>query len=172
MLDIIAKRRSCRGYTNEPIERAKIDEIIEAGLHAPSGINRQTPVIIEISDKETRDRLMDLNRRIGGWPEGFDPFYGAPTVLMVVARKNGLPVQDGSVTLENMLLEATNQGLGSCWIHRADEEIQSAEGREILSFTGLDFNEFVGVGHAIIGYMAPNATYRDKTILEGRVFRK
>lgn len=172
MLDIIAKRRSCRKFTDKPVEKEKLDEIIEAGLHAPSGINRQTPVIIEISDKETRDRLMKLNSSIGGWPADFDPFYGAPVIMMVIANKNGLSFHDGAATMENMLLEATNQGLGSCWIHRANEEIASEEGRDILSFTGLNFDDYVGVGHVIVGYPAPDAKPRDKTIAEGRVFRK
>lgn len=70
-----------------------------------------------------------------------------------------------------MLLEATNQGLGSCWIHRADEEIQSEEGRKLLDFTGLNFDDYVGVGHVIVGYSLMDS-YPEKKIKDGRVFRK
>ena len=150
MLDVIKNRRACRSFKDQEVEQNKIDEIIEAGLLAPSGMNRQTPVIIAIKDKKTRDELMELNRKIMG--RDMDPFYGAPVILLVIAHKDGLSLHDGGATIENMLLEATNQGLASCWIHRAEEEIRSEEGRKILSFTGLNFDDYIGVGHVIIGY--------------------
>lgn len=173
MLEIFKSRRACRNFATKEVEQEKIDEIVKAGLLAPSGMNRQTPVIIVIKDKQTRDALMRLNNKCSGgrWPSDFDPFYHAPVILLVVANKNGISVHDGSATIENMLLEATNQGLGSCWIHRAKEEIESTEGRELLSFTGLNFDEYVGIGHVIIGYSLMES-YPEKTINEGRVFQK
>lgn len=168
MLDVIQKRRSCRNFNDKKVEPEKIKEIIAAGLLAPSGMNRQTPVIIAISDKETRDRLAEINGK--NFRPG-DPFYGAPVVLLVIAKKDGLSLHDGGACIENMLLEATNQGLCSCWIHRADDEIQSKEGRDLLSFTGLNFDEYIGVGHVILGY-SDNPSYREKVILENRVFCK
>ena len=173
MLELFKQRRACRKFDSKPVEKEKIESIVQAGLLAPSGMGRQTPVIIAISNKETRDKLMEINRKAGGgrWPEGMDPFYGAPVVLLVIADKNGLSVYDGSATIENMLLEATNQGLGSCWIHRADEEIKSQEGRELLSFTGLDFDNYVGIGHVILGYSLMEE-YPEKVIKPGRAFYK
>ena len=172
MLELFAKRRACRKFSDRPVEKEKIEEIVKAGLLAPSGMNRQTPVIIAISDKETRDALMEINRTIDpNFIRPGDPFYGAPVILLVIANKNGLSIHDGAATIENMLLEATNQGLGSCWIHRAKEEIESEKGREILSFTGLNFDDFIGVGHVIIGYSEMDK-YPEKKIKEGRVFYK
>ena len=173
MLEVIKQRRACRNFDSRPVEKEKIEQIVNAGLLAPSGMGRQTSVVIAISDKETRDQLMELNRSIGGnrWPKGSDPFYGAPTILLVIANKEGLSLYDGCATIENMLLEATNQGLGSCWIHRAKEEIESEEGRKILSFTGLNFDDYVGVGHVIIGYSLMDG-YPEKIIKENRVFYK
>ena len=169
MLDAIKNRRACRKFDSRPVEKEKIEEIVKAGLLAPSGMGRQTPVIIAISDKETRDALMEINKQgINRWP---DPFYGAPVVLLVIAHKEGLSIFDGSACIENMLLEATNQGLGSCWIHRADEEIKSEEGRKLLSFTGLNFDDYVGVGHVILGYSLMEG-YPEKVIKEGRAFYK
>lgn len=169
MLDIFEKRRACRKFdSNRPVEKEKIEEIVKAGLLAPSGMGRQTPVIIAISDKETRDKLAKLNSMGRG---DMDTFYGAPCVLLVIANKNGLPLYDGCATIENMLLEATNQGLGSCWIHRAKEEIESEEGRKLLSFTNLDFDEYVGIGHVILGYSQMDS-YPEKVIKENRVFYK
>lgn len=170
MLEIIKKRRACRKFFSKPVEQEKIKEVVEAGLLAPTGRNLQTPVVIAISDKKTRDELMTINRRIMGI-EGIDPFYGAPTVLLVIANKQGISIHDGAACIENMLLEATNQGLGSCWIHRAKEEIELPEVRKLLSFTGLDFDNYVGVGHVIIGY-PENYQAPPKPIKEGRAFYK
>ena len=172
MLELFEKRRACRKFDSRPVEKEKIDEIIKAGLLAPSGMGRQTPCVIAISDKETRDRLASLNKRVMNRAMGdFDTFYNAPVILLVIAHKDGLSIHDGAATIENMLLEATNQGLGSCWIHRAKEEIESEEGREILSFTNLNFDDYIGIGHVIIGYSLVDS-YPEKKIKEGRVFYK
>ena len=174
MLEAIKNRRACRKFdTNKEVEESKIKEIVEAGLLAPSGMNRQTSTIIVIKDKKTRDELSELNRSFGAsiWPKGVDPFYGAPVILLVIAKKDGLSIFDGSATMENLCLEATNQGLASCWIHRADEEINSEEGRRLLSFTNLNFDEYVGVGHVVIGYPLVDS-YPEKVIKENRVFYK
>ena len=170
MLDVIKNRRACRAFKDQEVEQSKIDEIIEAGLLAPSGMNRQTPVVIAIKDKKTRDELMELNRSIMG--RDMDPFYGAPVILLVIANKNGLSLHDGGATIENMLLEATNQGLASCWIHRAEEEIRSEEGRRILSFTGLNFDDYIGIGHVIVGCPKDDFVPVPKVIKGGRKFIK
>lgn len=170
MLKAIKDRHACRAYSNQEVEDSKINEIINAGLLAPSGMNRQTSVIIAIKDKKVRDELSRINQRIMG--ASSDPFYGAPVVLLVIAKKEGLSLHDGSATIENMLLEATNLGLASCWIHRAEEEIRLQETRDLLSFTGLNFDEFVGVGHVIIGYPKEGFVPREITIREGRKFIK
>ena len=170
MLDAIKNRRACRAFTDQPVENQKIEEIINAGLLAPSGMNRQTSVIIAIKDKKTRDELMEINRSVMG--RDGDPFYGAPVILLVIANKQGLSMHDGAATIENMLLEATNQGLASCWIHRAEEEIRSEEGKRLLSFTGLNFDEYVGIGHVIIGYPKEGYVPNPKVIRDNRVFIK
>lgn len=166
MLDVIKNRRACRAFSSKEVEISKINEIVDAGLLAPSGMNRQTPVVIVIKDKKVRDELEALNKKIMG--RDVDPFYGAPVILLVIAHKEGLSIHDGAACIENMLLEATNQGLASCWIHRADEEIKSLEGREILSFTGLNFDDFVGVGHVIIGYPKEGFVSNPKIIKDNR----
>ena len=171
MLKLFEQRRACRAFDSRPVEKEKIDEIIKAGLLAPSGMGRQTPVSIAISDKATRDALMEFNRLGSDRFKDRDPFYGAPTILLVIANKDGLSIHDGAATIENMLLEATNQGLGSCWIHRAKEELENPECRKLLSFTGLNFDDYIGVGHVIVGYSLMDK-YPDKPIKEGRVFYK
>ncbi len=168
MLEIIKKRRSCRKYdSNRPVEIEKIDEIINAGLYAANGMGYQYGIIIAITDKTVRDKLAALNTKIGGAES--DMFYGAPVILLVAVKKWRNACYDGSAMIENMLLEATNQGLGSCWIHRAKEELDTEEGREILKSVGLDFDEYEGVGHVALGYSLIDG-YKPKTIKDGRVF--
>ena len=170
MLEVIKARRACRSFSNREVEDSKIKEIVEAGLLAPSGMNRQTSIIIVIKDKKVRDELMKLNRSIMG--RDIDPFYGAPVVLLVAAHKDGLSTLDGAATIENMLLEATNQGLASCWIHRAKEELELEEGRKLLSFTGLNLEDYIGIGHIALGYANKDFKIAPKVIKENRVFIK
>ena len=91
-----------------------------------------------------------MNRKIGGWDEGFDPFYGAPVVLVVLAEKDWpTHVYDGSLVMGNLMLAAHTEGIGSCGIHRAKEEFESEEGKQILSDLGVT-GEYEGIGHCIL----------------------
>ena len=105
-----------------------------------------------MTNKELRDILSEMNRKIGGWDEGFDPFYGAPVVLVVLAEKDWpTHVYDGSLVMGNLMLAAHTEGIGSCWMHRAKEEFESEEGKQILSDLGVT-GEYEGIGHCILGY--------------------
>lgn len=168
VLENMKERRSVRSYKNDPVPGELIDKVIEAGLCAASGMNRQSAIIVNVKNKELRDRLMRMNASIMG-REGSDPFYGAPNVLIVLADKN-MPtyVYDGSLVMGNMMLEAHNLGLGSCWVHRAKEEFESKEGKEILRSLGIGEN-YEGIGHLILGYT--DGEYpAPKEIKSGRVF--
>ena len=149
---IITERRSIRSFKDTPVPRELIDRIINAGLFAASGRGLQAPKIIAVTNKELRDAVSDENRRIGGWNEGFDPFYGAPVILIVVADSTvPTAVYDGSLTMGNMMLMAHDLGLGSIWIHRAKEEFDSEFGKEILRKAGIEGN-FEGIAHLAVGY--------------------
>ncbi len=169
ILDAIKSRRSIRKFKPETPKREELEQIIEAGLYAASGMGRQSAVIVAVTDKALRDRLSEMNRRIGGWPEGFDPFYGAPAVLIALADKS-VPtfVYDGSLVMGNLMLAAHALGLGSIWIHRAKQEFESEEGKAILRALGVE-GDYEGVGHCCVGYPdgpAPEAKPRR----DGRVF--
>jgi nitroreductase len=153
VLDNIKSRRSVRKYKPDMLPKNVINTIIEAGTYAATGMNKQSPIIVAVTNKEVRDRLSAVNCKIGGWNEGFDPFYGAPVILIVLADKT-LPthVYDGSMVMGNMMLAAHDQGIGSCWIHRAKEEFEMTEWKEWLHSLGVE-GEYEGIGHLALGYV-------------------
>ena len=129
-----------------------IEQIIEAGLYAASGMGKQSAIVVAVTKKELRDKIAEDNRKIGGWGEGFDPFYGAPVILMVLGNKE-VPthIYDGSLMMGNLMLAAHSLGLGSIWIHRAKEESEMDEYKELLKSLGVE-GEWEGIGHCAIGY--------------------
>ena len=171
ILKLMETRCSVRKYTPEMPCRADLETIIRAGLSAPSGKNMQSAVIVAITDKELRDRLSEMNRVIGGWDEGFDPFFGAPALLLVLADKaSPNHVYDGALVMGNMMLAAHALGLGSCWINRAREEFETPEGKQILKDLGIE-GDYEGIGHCIVGY--PDGPLPEpKARKSGRVFWK
>ena len=146
----ILNRRSIRKYKNKDVEEYLIDEILKAGTYAPTGRNSQSPIIIAITNKDIKNKLAKINASVMN--SNFDPFYGAPVVLVVLADKN-IPtyLYDGCLVMENMMLAASSLGLGSCFIHRAKEEFETKEGKEILKELGIS-DDYVGIGNMILGY--------------------
>ena len=149
-LKTIRERRSVKSYKPDMVPEEIVQKIVEAGTWAPSGMGRQSAIIVAVTNKELRDRLSRMNAEIMG--TSIDPFYGAPVVLIVLADKR-VPthVYDGSLVMANLMLAAQDQGIGSCWIHRAKEEFESAEGKEILKSLGIE-GDYEGIGHCILDY--------------------
>lgn len=161
VLETIKSRRSIRKYKSDMVPQDKLEKIIEAGTYAATGMGKQSPIIVAVTNKELRDRLSAMNAKIMG--TNTDPFYGAPVVLIVLADKSRPTyVYDGSLVMGNLMLEAEAQGIGSCWIHRAKEEFESEEGKEILKSLGIE-GDYEGIGHCVLGYAdgaAPKAAPR------------
>lgn len=149
-LEILENRRSCRAYKPELIEDEKLQAIIKAGTYAATGMGRQSPIIIAVTNKEMRDRLSKMNAAVMG--ANSDPFYGAPELLIVLADKS-IPtyLYDGSLVMGNLMNAAADLGVSSCWIHRAKEEFESPEGKEILKDLGIE-GDYEGIGHVVLGY--------------------
>lgn len=144
-------RRSVRGYDPDKMpDESLINQVIEAGTYAPTGMNRQSPIIIAVTNKQVRDRLSKLNAEIMG--RDIDPFYGAPVVLIVLANRE-MPtyLYDGSLVMGNLMNAAHAVGLGSCWIHRAREIFDSTEGKQMLADWGVE-GDYEGIGHCVLGY--------------------
>ena len=150
VLETIKSRRSIRKYKSDMVPQDKLEKIIEAGTYAATGMGKQSPIIVAVTNKELRDKLSAMNAKIMG--TNTDPFYGAPVVLIVLADKSRPTyLYDGSLVMGNLMLAAHNEGVGSCWIHRAKEEFESEEGKEILRSLGIE-GEYEGIGHCALGY--------------------
>ena len=151
IIKAIKERRSVRKFTAQMPKKSDIEQIIEAGLYAASGMGRQDTAILAVTNKALRDRISAMNAKIMG-REGFDPFYGAPVILIVLAKKDSANrVYDGSLVMGNLMLASHALGLGSIWIHRAKEEFESNEGKAILSELGIS-GDWEGIGHCAVGY--------------------
>ena len=152
VLENMKTRRSIRKYNDDPVRQEILDQIMEAGLYAASAHGTQDSIILQVTDKKLRDELAEKNRIIGGSGEGFDPFYGAPAVLVVLGKKTNLNrVYDGSLVMGNLMLAAHDLGIGSCWIHQAKRNLRQNGGKELLKSLGIE-EEYEGIGHCILGY--------------------
>ena len=152
VLKAMEERRSIRKYKADMVPQEIIDKIIEAGLYAASGKGTQNTIIIQVTNKELRDKISEMNCKIGGWEEGFDPFYGAPAMLIVLAKKDWpTGIYDGSLVMGNLMLAAHDLGIGSCWIHRAKEEFETNRGKSLLKSLGIS-EEYEGIGHCALGF--------------------
>lgn len=147
----LIERRSIRNFTNEQISKDDLNNIVMAGEYAPSGMGKQSPKMVVIQDKDLIEKISKINAQIMG--RDADPFYGAPTLIIVFADKTvGTYVEDGSLVMGNLLNAVHSLGLGGCWIHRAKETFETPEGKELLKKWGIEEN-YVGIGNCIIGHI-------------------
>ena len=146
----LTTRRSVKRYQPTQINRADLEKILKAGMNAPSGMGRQSAVMVVVQEPETVKQLSRMNAEVMGVHT--DPFYGAPTVIIVFADKE-VPTykEDGSLVMGNLLNAAHALELGSCWVHRAKEVFNSAEGKALMKKWGLK-DSLEGIGHCILGY--------------------
>lgn len=150
-LTTLRTRRSVRRYRSQQIQPEELDQILDAGTWAPSGMGRQPAVLVAVQDPETISYLSKLNAEILG-NLGSDPFYGAPTVVVVLADPSANTwLQDGSLVMGNLMNAAWSLGVGSCWINRAIELFDRPEGKALLRKWGLP-ESLRGVGHCTLGY--------------------
>lgn len=146
------ERRSIRKFKPETPKKEDLEQIIEAGLYAASGMGRQAAIVVAVTNKEIIKKLSKVNAEIWG-KEGIDPFYGAPAILIVLAEKDWRnAAYDGSLVMGNLMLAAHSLGLGSIWINRAKQEFEMEEWKAWLKSIGVE-GEWEGVGHCAVGYI-------------------
>ena len=167
MYEILKNRRSIRKYKPQQVSDEVLDQILEVGLYTPSGMNTQNTVMVAVRDKETRDPLSRMNAAVMG--SSADPFYGAPCVIVVLAYPERYTwLEDGALVMGTLMNAAYEAGLGSCWIHRAQQMFDSAEGKELLRKWGLPEN-LKGVGNCILGYADEEPAPKPR--LDGRIVK-
>ena len=170
VLQAMEERRSCRRYLPEQIGDEELNAVLRAGEFAPSGMGRQSQLFLVLQDPDEIRALSEMNGSVMGSPD--DPFYGAPTVIVVFADSSCHTwVEDGSLAMGNLLLAAHAAGLGSCWIHRAYEVFESPEGQELKKKYGIP-PQYKGVGNCILGYEAEGGTHAAKERKAGRIIRR
>ncbi len=145
----LTERRSARNFKDEHIKRELINEIISAGLNAPSGMNRQPARFVAVTSDETVAKLSKMNAAVMGSDR--DPFYGAKDLIIVLAKREGTYLYDGSLAMGNLLNAAFALGVGACWIHRAKEVFDSDDGKALLREWGIT-DDVEGIGFCILGY--------------------
>lgn len=159
-MNVLLERRSCRSYKPDLVPDDVLEEILKAGTYAPTAMGKQSPIILCVTNKEMRDKISRLNAAVMGKGDDFDPFYGAPVVLVVLADKTIAPhVYDGSLVMGNLMLAAWDKGVNSCWIHRAKEVFDSEEGKAILTELGIE-GDYEGIGNCILGYATGPDAFR------------
>lgn len=146
----LLERRSVRGYKKDLVPTDVLDEILEAGKYAPSGMGQQKTLMVVTQDPELVAELSRMNADVMGSTN--DPFYGAPTVVIVFAdSEQGTCVENGSLVMGNLMNAAHALGVDSCWIHRAREVFDSEEGKALKAEWGVP-ESYVGIGHCVLGY--------------------
>lgn len=157
-IDILKTRRSVKKFNDDKVSKDDLEKILDAAVNAPTGMNAQSPKILVIQRKDIIERFSLWNKSFypeelqRNLPEDFDPFYNASTLIIVLADKN-VPtcVEDASLVIGNILNAASSLNIGSCWIHRAKEEFDSLQGKELLKVWNLS-EDYIGVGHVVLGY--------------------
>lgn len=148
----IKNRRSCRKYLTKQIKDEELNAILEAGMYAPTGMGKQSPYIVVVQEPELVRKLSIMNARVAGMKG--DPFYGAPTVLIVFADKERPTyLYDGTLVMGNLMNAAQAVGVDSCFIFRAKEMFESEEGKKLMNRWGLP-DTCEGIGNCILGYRA------------------
>lgn len=157
VIDALKMRRSIRSYKPEQISDEELQTVLEAGTWAPTAMGYQDPWIVAVQNPALREKISKMNAAVMG--ANSDPFYGAPTFVLVFASApekwaNGVP--DGSLVLGNMMNAAYAIGLGSCWINREREMFATAEGKALMEELGVP-TDLIGVGALALGYPAGEA---------------
>ena len=147
-IQTILLRVSCREYSEKKVSLGKLNQILEAGKYAPSGMNRQIANITCVRTKSKVEKLRELSKEV----LNRDCMYGANTVVLVHAPKeDNFTVQDCACVLENIFVAANALKIQSCWINQFDELFSTPKGMKIKARLGIPEGNRI-VGSAILGY--------------------
>jgi nitroreductase len=167
VLQNIITRRSVRSFKEEQIKDEELNLILQAGMYAPSGMNKQSWQFTVVQNKEKIELLAKVVRETLGRDAGYN-FYAPPTLIMLSnERDNTNGLADCSCALENIFLMANSLGIGSCWINQLKTICDEKEVREVLTSFGIPENHIVW-GIAAIGYSSgiPKVHERKESVIK------
>ncbi|MGI6656702.1 MAG: nitroreductase family protein [Desulfobulbus sp.] len=149
LIDLLRARRSIRRFTKQPVEKEKIDVLLEAALRSPSSKGNSPWEFIVVTDRERLEKLSVSKAH------GASFLSGAPLAIVVCAdpAKSDVWVEDASIAATLIHLEATDLGLGSCWVQirlrkRADQIDAQAYLGELLNLpAGMMVLAIIGIGY-------------------------
>ena len=151
-IEVLKNRRCIRSYKAEQITEEELNAVLEAGMYAPTAMGAQAPFIVAVQDPDVVAKIDEMNAKIFNSSDMPHPYYGAPTILLILAPDDSIaPVEDCTLIAGNLLNAAYAAGLGSCWIHRVKEMFETQEGKELLKKWGLPENT-MGVASVALGY--------------------
>ena len=171
VMNTILHRRSIRRFDSRQIEESALQEILQAGLYAPSAGGRQDVIFVVCQDREINERLGRIKRAnshprmatatsyvsreqpsIADDPKLTNAFYDAPTVITFFAPKQFLfSVDDCAVAAENMMLAADALGIGSCYIGQGWPAFADPYGQEVLKNWRIPTDHYA-VMQLVLGY--------------------
>lgn len=171
MMETIMHRRAIRRFEEKQVDETALQQILQAGLYAPSAGGRQGVLFAVSQDKETNERLGRIKRAnsnprmatatsyvskeqpsIADDPTLKNAFYDAPTVITLFAPKNFLfSAEDCAVAAENMMLAADSLGVGSCYIGQGWTAFADPYGQEVLRRWGIR-TDYYAVMQLLLGY--------------------
>lgn len=191
LMETIMHRRAIRRFAEKQVEETALQQILKAGLYAPSAGGRQGVIFAVSQDKETNERLGRIKRAnsnprmatatnyvskeqpsIADDPTLKNAFYDAPTVITLFAPKNFLfSAEDCAVAAENMMLAADSLGVGSCYIGQGWTAFADPYGQEVLRRWGIR-TDYYGVMQLLLGYPREGDCHPEpKPRKDGRILR-
>ena len=157
----ILTRRSTRKFTDEQVPKEILKDIVDAALHAPSGMGKQSWSFTVITNKDVISRLAETMRVALG-REHYDMYKPAALIIPSNLRENPLGRDDNSCALENIFLAAHSYGVDSVWINQLGAVCDDEKVRAMLDEFGIP-SDHVVYGIAALGYAAPDAPYKERT---------
>ena len=191
MIEKMLTRHAIRRYQEKQLDDETLNQILQAGLYAPSAGNNQRSRIVVCQDKEINEQLGKLSRYMqfkDGDPAKIaqsisadqpsikddltlmDGFYHAPTVLTIFSPKMGhVTYLDAAMIAENIWLAAHFLDVGACYVTRTEEVFATEYGQMLRKKWGIA-DDFVAVGNVLLGYREGPAPH-DKPRKKGRILR-
>ena len=149
-MNTILTRRSTRKFLNRPIPEEELQQIIQAALHAPSGMGRQTWQFTAVKNRGKIQELAAVIRKVLD-RDGYDMYQ--PEVIIIPSNDRESPFgrEDDACAMENMFLAAHSMGIGSVWINQLQGICDEPSVRQVLTSLGIPENHVV-YGLAALGY--------------------